>query len=71
MINNVCGILENHYCSILRENLRQGYPSGYLDLTQAYSVLQTSIQQGRIQSGNDLDQSRLSFIVSNFVIKLN
>ncbi|XP_044728429.1 conserved oligomeric Golgi complex subunit 4 [Chrysoperla carnea] len=62
MINNVCGILENHYCSILRENLRQGYPSGYLDLTQAYSVLQTSIQQGRIQSGNDLDQSRLSFI---------
>ncbi|KAJ8930476.1 hypothetical protein NQ314_016703 [Rhamnusium bicolor] len=43
--------------------LRQGYPSGYLDLTQAYNVLQTSIQQGRLQSG-DTEQSRTAFVVA-------
>lgn len=69
MINNACGILDNHYCATLRDHLRQGYPTGYLDLTQAYNVLQTSIQQGRIQSGNDVDQSRQNFTVSLLQIK--
>lgn len=46
---------------MLRSRLRQGYPSGYLDLT--YNVLQTSIQQGRLQSG-DAEQSRTAFVVA-------
>ncbi|XP_050497746.1 conserved oligomeric Golgi complex subunit 4 isoform X1 [Diabrotica virgifera virgifera] len=63
IINNACRTLESDYGEILRSRLRQGYPSGYLDLTQAYNVLQTSIQQGRLQSG-DTEQSRLAFLVA-------
>lgn len=54
--------MESDFCEVLKNRLRQGYPSGYLDLTQAYNVLQTSIQQGRLQSG-DTEQSRTAFIV--------
>lgn len=61
IINNACRVLESDFCGILRSRLRQGYPSGYLDLT--YNVLQTSIQQGRLQSG-DAEQSRTAFIVA-------
>ncbi|XP_022912920.1 conserved oligomeric Golgi complex subunit 4 [Onthophagus taurus] len=63
IINNACRVLESDYCSILRSKLKQGYPSGYLDLTQAYNVLQTSIQQGRLQPG-DTEVARTAFIVA-------
>ncbi|KAL1490378.1 hypothetical protein ABEB36_013087 [Hypothenemus hampei] len=62
-INNACRVLENDFCDVIKARLKQGYPSGYLDLTQAYNVLQNSIQQGRLQSG-DTEQSRTSFIVA-------
>ncbi|XP_045470941.1 conserved oligomeric Golgi complex subunit 4 isoform X1 [Harmonia axyridis] len=62
LINTACRVLENDFCDVLRTKLKQGYPSGYLDLTQAYNVLQT-IQQGRLQSG-DTEQSRIAFIVA-------
>ncbi|ENN80356.1 hypothetical protein HUJ04_002315 [Dendroctonus ponderosae] len=62
-INNACRVLENDYCDVLKARLKQGYPSGYLDLTQAYNVLQNSIQQGRLQPG-DTEQSRTAFIVA-------
>lgn len=66
-------MLENDYCSILRNRLKQGYPSGYLDLTQAYNVLQNSLQQGRLQPG-DAEQTRTAFIVctyDNFYSEVN
>lgn len=63
IINNACRVLENDFCDILKSKLKQGYPSGYLDLTQAYNVLQTSIQQGRLQS-SDTEQSRIAFVVA-------
>jgi hypothetical protein len=63
VINNACALLETDFCEVLRRQLRQGYPSGYLDLTQAYSVLHTSIQQGRLQA-SDSEQARLMFLVS-------
>nr|CAI5840793.1 unnamed protein product [Callosobruchus analis] len=63
IINNACRALESDYCEVLKGRLRQGYPSGYLDLTQAYNVLQTSIQHGRLQSG-DTEQSRTAFIIA-------
>ncbi|CAH2008212.1 unnamed protein product [Acanthoscelides obtectus] len=63
IINNACRALESDYCEVLKSRLRQGYPSGYLDLTQAYNVLQTSIQHGRLQSG-DTEQSRTAFITA-------
>lgn len=63
VINNACGLLETDYCNVLRNQLKQGYPSGYLDLTQAYNVLQSSIQQGRLQS-SDTEHSKTMFIVA-------
>lgn len=63
VINNACGLLESDYCSVLRQQLRQGYPSGYLDLTQAYNALQSSFQQGKLQT-SDSEQTRLMFLVS-------
>lgn len=68
IINTACRVLENDFCDVLRSKLKQGYPSGYLDLTQAYNVLQ-GIQQGRLQSG-DTEQSRIAFIVGENEKKL-
>lgn len=56
------GILEGEYSSRLRSRLRQGYPAGYLDLSQAYNALQTSLQQGRLQT-SDTELARLMFLV--------
>lgn len=65
IINNACRVLESDFCDVLRTRLKQGYPSGYLDLTQAYNVLQSSIQQGRLQA-SDTEQTRTAFLVSFF-----
>ncbi|KAB0804286.1 hypothetical protein PPYR_01256 [Photinus pyralis] len=63
VINIACAVLENDFCGILRGRLKQGYPSGYLDLTQAYNVLQTSIQHGRLQP-SDTEQIRTAFLIA-------
>nr|CAD7580885.1 unnamed protein product [Timema californicum] len=62
VINNACSLLEMDLCGVLRQQLKQGYPSGYLDLTQAYNVLHSTIQQGRLQA-SDSEQARLMFLV--------
>lgn len=49
----------------MKAPLKTGYPSGYLDLAQAYSAFQSSIQQGKLQT-NDNEQAR-----ANFIIQLN
>ncbi|KAI4494357.1 hypothetical protein M0802_009040 [Mischocyttarus mexicanus] len=61
VINIACDILEGEFANRLRNRLRQGYPAGYLDLTQAYSALQTSIQHGRLQT-SDTELARLMFL---------
>jgi len=68
VINNACALLETDFCGVLKHQLQQGYPSGYLDLTQAYNVLHTSIQQGRLQA-SDSEQARLTFLVSCLFIQ--
>ena len=65
VINMACGLLENELSNQLKSKLRQGYPVGYLDLAQAYNALQTSIQQGRLQT-SDTELARLMFLVFNF-----
>ena len=62
VVNMACGILEGEFANRLRNRLRQGYPAGYLDLAQAYSALQTSIQHGRLQT-SDTELARLMFLV--------
>jgi len=61
VLNFACTHLESDYSGALRAQLRQGYPSGYLDLTHAYNALHTSIQQGRLQS-SDSERARLTFL---------
>ncbi|XP_008555535.1 conserved oligomeric Golgi complex subunit 4 [Microplitis demolitor] len=61
VVNMACGILEGEFANRLKSRLRQGYPAGYLDLAQAYSALQTSIQQGRLQT-SDTEYARLMFL---------
>lgn len=62
VINMACGLLEGEFASHLKNRLKQGYPIGYLDITQAYNALQTSFQHGRIQT-SDNELSRLMFLV--------
>ncbi|XP_024946746.1 conserved oligomeric Golgi complex subunit 4 isoform X2 [Cephus cinctus] len=61
VVNMACGILEGEFATRLRNRLRQGYPAGYLDLAQAYNALQSSIQQGRLQT-SDTELARLMFL---------
>lgn len=49
----------------MKTPLRNGYPSGYIDLAQAYNALQSSIQLGKIQT-NDTEHAK-----SNFIAQLN
>ncbi|GAB0094433.1 Conserved oligomeric Golgi complex subunit 4 [Sergentomyia squamirostris] len=65
VINNAASSLENDFIVALKAPLKAGYPSGYIDLAQAYNVLQSSIQHGKIQT-SDAEQSR-----NNFLVKLN
>lgn len=62
MINNAASSLEEDYINALKTPLKNGYPSGYIDLAQAYNAFQTSIQQGKLQT-NDNEQARANFIV--------
>ncbi|XP_055299578.1 conserved oligomeric Golgi complex subunit 4 [Sitodiplosis mosellana] len=62
VINNAATSLEEDFVSALKTPLKNGYPSGYIDLAQAYNAFQTSIQQGKLQT-NDNEQSRANFIV--------
>lgn len=62
VINNAATSLEQDYVSALRAPLKSGYPSGYIDLAQAYNAFQSSIQQGKLQT-NDNEQARANFIV--------
>lgn len=68
VVNMACGILEGEFANRLRNRLRQGYPAGYLDLTQAYNaLLPTSIQHGRLQT-SDTELARLTFLVKLIII---
>ena len=69
VVNMACGILEGEFANKLRNRLRQGYPAGYLDLAQAYSALQTSIQHGRLQT-SDTEYARLMFLVRDRIYNL-
>ena len=64
VINNACTLLEEDYSLVFQQQLKQGFPSGYLDLAQAYNVIQSSLQQGRLQS-SDTEKAKTIFLVSS------
>lgn len=63
VINNGGACIEQEFITALKNCLKSGYSSGYIDLTQAYNVLQNSIQHGKIQT-NDSENARIKFIVT-------
>jgi hypothetical protein len=67
MLNHSVTILESAYKDALYTKLRVGYPSGF-DLTQAYNVIHSSIQQGRLQSSDHIEKQKLIFIVSRMKV---
>lgn len=62
VLNNAASCFESDFITALKAPLKAGYPSGYIDLAQAYNVFQTTIQQGKLQT-NDTEQARTNFIV--------
>ncbi|KAH8246772.1 hypothetical protein KR038_008690 [Drosophila bunnanda] len=65
VINNVAACLDGDFVAALKAPLKNGYPSGYIDLAQAYNAIQTTLQQGKLHS-SDADRVR-----SNFLVQLN
>lgn len=63
VINNAASSLEEDFVGALKVPLKSGYPSGFIDLAQAYNAFQTSFQQGKLQTNNDNEQARANFIV--------
>ena len=64
MLNHACTILEQEFREILYARLRLGFPSGF-DFTQAYNLVQSSIQQGKLQrSDQETQKAKNAFLVS-------
>lgn len=62
VINNAAACLDGDFVNALKGPLKSGYPSGYIDLAQAYNAIQTSLQQGKLQS-SDSEKARMNFLV--------
>jgi hypothetical protein len=63
MLNHAVTLLESNYKESLNQKLKQGYPSGF-DITQAYNVIQTSLQQGKLQQSSEhIEKQRFNFLV--------
>ncbi|CAN7991269.1 unnamed protein product [Ixodes hexagonus] len=65
MLNHSCSLLETDFAEELSERLKLGFPpSGILDLSQAYSMIQSSFQQGRIQPAETVEKARAVFLTT-------
>ncbi|CAL4126392.1 unnamed protein product, partial [Meganyctiphanes norvegica] len=70
MLNHAVSLIETQLAGGFHQTLRKGFPvQGYMDLTQAYTVLQTSLQTslqtGKINSSTtDSDALRQAFLVA-------
>lgn len=62
VINNAAACLDNDFVNALRHHLKLGYPSGYIDLAQAYNAIQNTLQQGKLHS-SDNEKARINFLV--------
>ena len=66
MLNHSVNLIETQLASGFHQTLRKGFPvQGYLDLTQAYTALQTSLQSGKLNpTTGDSDALRQIFLVN-------
>ena len=64
MLNHANSVLEQDFREILYSKLRLGFPSGF-DITQAYNLVQSSLQQGKLQYGDaETQKAKSAFLVS-------
>ena len=67
MLNHACSILEQDFQEVLYVRLRQGMPSGF-DFSQAYNLVQSSLQFGKLQSSDDETQKqKTAFLVGSSI----
>nr|SVE80009.1 EOG090X02VY [Daphnia magna] len=65
VINNACTLLEEDYALVFQQQCKLGFPSGYLDLTQAYNAIQSSLQQGSIRlQPSDTEKTKANFLTA-------
>ena len=62
MLNHAVTIIDTVYREQLYQRIKSGYPSGF-DLSQAYTVIQSSIQLGKLQ-GSDLEKLKQIFLAT-------
>ena len=63
MLNHANSVLEEHFREVLYSKLRVGFPSGF-DITQAYNLVQSSFQQGKLQySDVETQKAKAAFLV--------
>ncbi|XP_064640478.1 conserved oligomeric Golgi complex subunit 4-like [Lineus longissimus] len=64
MLNHSSAILEQDFLEVLYSRLRSGFPSGF-DFSQAYNLVQSSIQQGKLQTqSSDTEKAKATFLVT-------
>ncbi|XP_048748000.1 conserved oligomeric Golgi complex subunit 4-like isoform X2 [Ostrea edulis] len=62
MLNHASTVLEQDFREVLFSRVRAGFPSGF-DLSQAYNMVQSSIQQGKLQSA-DQEKAKTTFLAA-------
>ena len=68
MLNHACTLLGGDFRDVLYSRLRQGFPSGF-DFAQAYSLVQSSIQTGKLQSADqETERGKAAFLVKNITL---
>jgi len=60
VINNACTLLESEFCQVFQNQMKLGFPSTYLD--QAYTVIQSSLQQGKLGGSSDTEKQKQLFL---------
>ncbi|XP_067651434.1 conserved oligomeric Golgi complex subunit 4-like [Haliotis asinina] len=64
MLNHACTLLEQDFREVLYSRLRSGFPSGF-DLQQAYNLVQSSFQQGKLQSSDsEKEKAKILFLTA-------
>ncbi|KAK4294099.1 hypothetical protein Pmani_033249 [Petrolisthes manimaculis] len=66
MLNHAVTLIETQLAEGFKQTLRKGFPAqGYLDLNQAYTVLQSTLQAGKINPASaDSDALRQTFLTA-------
>jgi len=60
VINNACTLLESDFCQVFQNHIKLGFPSTYLD--QAYTVIQSSLQSGKLGGSSDTERQKQVFL---------